>query len=121
MEINHKRVFTAAQAIGMLADLHTQGVETDIPITLAIESKPSAKEIQLRVNDFGLFAPNTKWDENENTIDDPPFLDRQPKEVNRLHAQILTHLAPNEDDMVASVPSIDLHSLCSITCLRLIS
>ena len=118
MEINHERVFTAAQAVILLAKLHTQGVEKDIPITLAIESKPSAQEIRRRVNDFGLFAPNTKWDENENTVDDPPFLDRTPKQVNQLHANIQSYLAPDEDDMDASVPTLDLHSLRCISRLR---
>jgi len=48
----------------------------DIPITFALESKLNADDVRRRVNECGLLAPTTKWDENENISDDPPFMDR---------------------------------------------
>ena len=137
VSINHDRVFTAADTEASLQLLHNQGVES-IPITLAAESKLSAKQLRQHSNEYGLFAPSTKWDNpTEDTIEeDEPFLDRTPihqitriknkysrltknaiaqhKNTEALHAKIQQQLAPIEDDMDVVVPSLDLSSFKAI-------
>jgi hypothetical protein len=140
MEINNDRVFTTAQALAALKSLHDQGVTDDIPITFAPESKLTAKGVRRAANEYGLFAPTTKWDDT-NTLEDPPFLDREATinvikatklhytnvqqrniahiaSTGNLHAKIQSQLAPTEDNMDTTVPSIDIHSLRAITKLR---
>ena len=114
LEINHDRAFSAADAVRILADMHNQGVEDDIPITFALEPKLKASDVRKRINEAGLFAPNTKWDENENVADDVNFMDRAANKtahINNMHAQIRQHLCTIEDDMEISVPTLDIHSL----------
>ena len=122
LEIAHDRVFTALDATAKLAALHNQGVGDDpIPITFALEAKLSASDIRKRTNESGLFATNTKWDENENIIEDEPFMERaanRKAHLNKLHAQVRQHLCHTEDDMEVSVPTLDLHSLRAIAQLR---
>ena len=65
LKINHNCVFTAADAIVQLVAIHNQGVEDDIPITFALKTKLKASDICKRINKSGLFATNTKWDENK--------------------------------------------------------
>ena len=91
LEINHNRVFTAADASNLLQELHNQGVEDDIPITFALKAKLKASQVRKQVNENSLFAPNTKWDENENINEDPKFMDRpsnQTAHLQTLHARI---------------------------------
>ena len=51
-----------------------------INLTIAPEKKPSIKDVQKAANDYGLFAPTTKWNDTPAIAEDeedPPFLDRQ--------------------------------------------
>ena len=73
--------------------------------------------IQKRTNESGLFTTNTKWDENEDIIEDEPFMERaanQTAHLNKLHAHVRRQLCHTEDDMEVSVPTLDLHSLRAI-------
>ena len=60
----------AADALQQLATIHDQGVEDNFPITFALETKLKASDICKQINESGLFAANTKWDENKNIIED---------------------------------------------------
>ena len=114
IEINHSRVFAAADALTLLQDLHNQGVEDDIPITFALKAKLKASQVQKQVNEISLFAPNTKWDENENINEDPEFMDRpsnRSAHLKTLHASIRKQLCTTEDDMDISMTTLDMHSL----------
>ena len=112
LEIDHECVFTATDATNRLALLHDQGVgEDQIPITFALESKLSASDVRKRVNEDGLFATNTKWDENEDIQDDAAFMDHpanRTAHLNRLHANLRKSLCQTEDDMEISVPTLDM-------------
>ena len=121
LEINHNRVFTAHDAKAALATIHDQGVEDDIPITFALEAKLKASDVRKQINESGLFATNTKWDENENIVEDKDFMDRaanRTAHLNQLHAHIRNHICNAEDDMDISVPTLDIHSLRAISSLR---
>jgi hypothetical protein len=102
-------------------------VEDDIPITFALEDKLSAEDVRRRINEYGLLAPSTKWDENEKIQDDAPFMERESNRkahVNAicsdspLHANIQKQLCPTEDDMEVTVPTLDLQALRAIARLR---
>ena len=94
-------------------------------------TKLSAAEVRKHANEYNLFAPNTKWNEIEDT-EDPPFLERTPIHQLRiqkeritdtrlpakLHADIRRKLAPTEDDMNMVVPTIDIASLRAIARLH---
>jgi hypothetical protein len=129
-------------------------VYKEIDMTFAPEQKMSIKDIRKAANDYGLFAPTTKWDDtaaDAEDAEDPPFLDREQinsinsinnteysreeltlhmrelKDINNniqstpirtIRANITKQLAPIEDDMEISTPSLDIHSLRSITRIR---
>ena len=120
LEINNNRVFTPADAAAQLASIHNQGVEDDIPITFALKTKLKDSDVRKCINESGLFATNTKWDENEeDIIEDKDFTDRaknnRTAHLNQLHAHIEHHLCQTEDDMEISVPTLDIQSLRAIS------
>ena len=121
LSINNNRVFTSDEAYKLLRHLHDQGVDDEIPITFAPEKKLSATTVRKHANEYGLFAPTTKWDESDEA-DDVPFVDRDHRSINKLTASLRTRvqkqLAPTEDDMDISMPTIDLHSLRAIAALH---
>ena len=60
----------------------------------APEQKMSIKDIRKAANDYGLFAPTTKWDDTAAIAEDdedPPFLDRE--QLNMLNG---TKFTPEE-------------------------
>ena len=114
LEINHNRVFTAADALQQLATIHDQGVDDDFPITFALETKLKASDVRKRINKSGLFAANTKWDENEQIVEDDNFMDRAANKTAHLHnirSKVTTHLCQTEDDMDITIPTLDMQSL----------
>jgi hypothetical protein len=150
ISIDNDRVFSAQHAYDKLKAIHDQGVCEQIPITFAPERKLSATQVRKAANEYGLFAPTTKWDDPQ-TVEDPPFLERTANtnmltatkaaidkakaaakdlytktklspntvtDTTPLHAHVREHLAPNEDDLDITVPSIDLYSLRAIAKLR---
>ena len=109
-EINHNCVLTAADATAQLATIHNQGVEDNIPITFVLKTKLKASDICKRINKSGLFATNTKWDKNEDIIEDKDFMQRAAHcttHLNQLHAHIQRRLCQTEDDMEITVPTLD--------------
>ena len=85
-------------------------MEEDFPITFALEAKLKASDVHKRINKSGLFATNTKWDENEDIEEDETFMNQTTNctaHLQSLQAQIQTHLCHNEDDMETVVPTLD--------------
>jgi hypothetical protein len=140
VSIDGDRIFSSADAIAKLQSIYDQGVCREIPMVFAPERRLNRTAARKAANEYGLFAPTTKWDEPEPvTTDDTdlPFLDRtatlnavqstkhrcerEVKDIYNmasLHAKIQRNLAPTEDDMDVTVPSIDIHSLRAIASLR---
>lgn len=98
-----------------------------INFTFAPETKLSAKNVRKAVNEYGLFSRKTTWD-TASTSKEVPFLDRSPTVAavdatpsassDSLHAQIQALLAPTEDVMQISVPTLSIHALRAITKLH---
>ena len=140
VSIDGDRIFTSAAAIAKLQSIYDQGVCREIPMVFAPERRMNKAAARKAANEYGLFAPTTKWDEPEPvTTDDTdlPFLDRTATinavqstkhqcerdikyiyNTASLHAKIQRNLAPTEDDMDVTVPSMDIHSLRAIASLR---
>ena len=122
ISINHHPVFTTAQASTALQNIQDEGVYKEIDMIFAPEQKMSIKDVRKAANDYGLFAPTTKWDDtaaNAEDDEDPPFLDReQINKLNKIGSNICKQMAPIEDDMEVSIPSLDIHSLRAITKIR---
>ena len=98
-----------------------------IDITIAPEKKLSLKDVRKAANDYGLFAPTTKWDDSPAIAEeqeDQPFLDRQPvnqidsNNRKQLETKIRETLAPTEDDMAFTTPFLDTHTLRAISRLQ---
>ena len=80
-------------------------------MTIAPEKKMSIKDVKEVVNDYGLFAPTTKWDETPIITEEEEgllFLERQ--QINNIQ-KAQTPLAPSEDDLEINVPIQDTHKL----------
>ena len=80
ISVNHHPVFTTEQASKALQTIQDEGVYKEIDMTFAPEQKMSIKDIRKAANDYGLFAPTTKWDDTAAIAEDeedPPFLDRE--------------------------------------------
>ena len=121
LEINHKCVFTAADATAQLATIHNQGVEDDILITFALKTKLKASDICKQINESGLFATNTKWDENEDITEDEDFMEcaaHCTAHLKQLHAHIEHHLCLTEDNMEITVATLDIQLLRAISKLQ---
>ena len=151
ISVNHHPVFTTEQASKALQDIQDEGVYKEIDMIFAPEQKMSIKDIRKAANDYGLFAPTTKWDDTAAIAEDdedPPFLDREQinmlngtkftteeinqhfremqnirqeiksRNLNNIRAKIERQLAPTEDDMDISIPTLDIQSLKAITKLR---
>ena len=135
MSVNHARVFSLASTTDALRKCFDQGVY-DIPITFAVGKKLTKAQLQRETNEYGLFAPTTKWDV-ANEADDTPFLERTPISSLRdkltritrksmadssnqetLRMQIQKQLAPTEDDLAIVIPTIDIQSLRAIARLH---
>ena len=118
LKINHNCVFTASDALMQFANIHDQGMEDNFPITFALEEKLKASDVCKCINESGLFATNTKWDENEDIEEDEDFMNWAANctaYLNSLQAQIQTHLCQTEDDMEILVPTLDVQSLRAIS------
>jgi len=77
VSIDGDRIFTAAAATAKLQSIYNQGVCREIPIVFAPKQKLTTTAARKVDNEYGLFAPTTKWDESEAIYDnDIPFLDR---------------------------------------------
>ena len=135
MSVNHDRVFSLASTTSALRKCFDQGVY-DIPITFALGKKLTKAQLRRETNEYGLFAPTTKWDD-ANEDDDIPFLERHAiskikakfakltrraiadnKNQEGLRMKVQKQLAPTEDDLALVIPTIDLHSLRAITKLH---
>ena len=61
IESNHDCVFTALNAATALATPHDQGVEDDIPITFALETKPKAADVRKHIHARRATQPVRTW------------------------------------------------------------
>ena len=78
MSIDHCPVFFAHDAHRTLQNLQDKGVHKEIEITIAPEKKLSLQNARRAVNNCGLFAPTTRWDDTAAITEDakdPPFMD----------------------------------------------
>ena len=135
MSVNHNRVFSLASTTKALRKCFDQGVD-DLPITFALAKKLTKAQLRRETNEYGLFAPTTKWD-IENEAEDTPFLERTPissirtkfarltrkaiaenKNEEDFRMKVRRQLAPIEDDLDLVIPNLDLHSLRAISKLH---
>ena len=80
ISIHHHPVFTALQAQTLLQTIQNEGLYKEIEMTFAPEQKMSIKDVRKAANDYGLFAPTTKWDDSAMIAEeeeDPPFMERE--------------------------------------------
>ena len=87
LSINGDLVYTAEDVNRKLQQLRDQGV-TEISIDLAPTPKLNAKQQGKAQNEFGLFHPNTKPDNEKNTTNDIGIMERSPKDKNQLEKDV---------------------------------
>ena len=116
ISINNHPVFTSADAQRTLQKLQDEGVCEPIELTFAQERKLSLKDVRKAINDYGLFAPTTRWDHKAaeaKELEDPPFLDQEPinsVQIKNARTRISKILTPTEDDMEVVSPTLDIHT-----------
>ena len=97
ISINHHPVFSTADAYATLATIQNEGVYETIDLTIAPEKKLSIKDVRKAANDYGLFAPTTKWDDTAAIAEDEedlPFMDRQ--QLNTINTYNRTHVTQQD-------------------------
>ena len=105
-------MFSSADAYRQLTKLREQEAET-FQLTFAPEPKPkqSAANMQKTANEYTLFAPNTRWEEETalNHLDEDAS-------IHKLQAEIVRQLTSDdsEDNMLAKFATMDIHLLRAV-------